>query len=158
LGGPEPHSEEKLRRQYSFGEFTLDVERRVLLLRGLDELTLRPSPTLVCDRWSSGGPAEEALLSLSDHRISRCGGTRASVSTIFDITDRHPTRPVTILIGHYRLDPVQHCMKNRGCFPLRNQGVNRCESIRVRQPRIRHYRLAAHAFSHHPNSTLQTDA
>src|SRR5205814_379259 len=34
-------------------------------------------------RRTSGG---SALLSLSDHRISRCGGTRASVSTIFDIT------------------------------------------------------------------------
>ena len=38
---PEPHSGDRLRRQYSFGEFTLDVEHR-LLRRGGDEVTLRP--------------------------------------------------------------------------------------------------------------------
>jgi DNA-binding winged helix-turn-helix (wHTH) protein len=38
---PAPHSGERLRRQYSFGDFTLDVDRRVLW-RGDDEVPLRP--------------------------------------------------------------------------------------------------------------------
>ena len=38
---PDPHSGERLRRQYSFGDFTLDLERGVLR-RGIEEVTLRP--------------------------------------------------------------------------------------------------------------------
>ena len=38
---PEPHSGDRLRRLYSFGEFTLDVEHR-LLHRSGEEVTLRP--------------------------------------------------------------------------------------------------------------------
>src|ERR671924_674796 len=41
LSGPAPHSGERLRRQYSFGDFTLDVDRRVLR-RGDQDVPLRP--------------------------------------------------------------------------------------------------------------------
>jgi eukaryotic-like serine/threonine-protein kinase len=41
LGTPEPHSPERLRRQYSFGEFTLDVDEGFLRRRG-QEVALRP--------------------------------------------------------------------------------------------------------------------
>jgi DNA-binding winged helix-turn-helix (wHTH) protein len=41
LSTPDPHSGERLRRQYSFGDFTLDLERGVLW-RGVEEVTLRP--------------------------------------------------------------------------------------------------------------------
>jgi len=41
LSGAKPHSEERLRRRYSFGDFTLDAQQRVLR-RGGEELTLRP--------------------------------------------------------------------------------------------------------------------
>src|SRR5689334_23302347 len=40
LSSPGPHSGERIRRQYSFGDFTLDLQRR-LLRRGGDEVTLR---------------------------------------------------------------------------------------------------------------------
>jgi DNA-binding winged helix-turn-helix (wHTH) protein len=41
LSSPEPYSGQRLRRYYSFGDFTLDVEHRVLRRNG-GELTLRP--------------------------------------------------------------------------------------------------------------------
>ena len=41
MSSPEPHSGERPRRQYSFGDFTLNVEHRVLR-RGAEEVTLRP--------------------------------------------------------------------------------------------------------------------
>ena len=41
VSGPAPHSGERLRRQYSFGDFTLDVDRRVLR-RGDEDVPLRP--------------------------------------------------------------------------------------------------------------------
>ena len=49
MSRPEPHSEERIRRRYSFGEFTLDVEHRTLQCAGQD-LALRPKSfeVLVC--------------------------------------------------------------------------------------------------------------
>jgi Tol biopolymer transport system component/DNA-binding winged helix-turn-helix (wHTH) protein len=41
VSGSAPHSGERLRRQYSFGDFTLDIDRRVLR-RGNEEVPLRP--------------------------------------------------------------------------------------------------------------------
>jgi DNA-binding winged helix-turn-helix (wHTH) protein len=41
LSSPEPHSKDRIRGQCSFGDFTLDVERRILR-RGHEELPLRP--------------------------------------------------------------------------------------------------------------------
>src|SRR3989442_13258503 len=41
MSSPEPRSVEKPRRQYSFGEFTLDLERG-MLRRGGEEVALRP--------------------------------------------------------------------------------------------------------------------
>jgi DNA-binding winged helix-turn-helix (wHTH) protein len=43
LGSAEPHSADQLRRPYSFGEFTLDLEGGFLRL-GADEVALRPKP------------------------------------------------------------------------------------------------------------------
>jgi eukaryotic-like serine/threonine-protein kinase len=43
LGSPEPQSADRLRRQYSFGEFTLDLAGG-FLRRGADEVALRPKP------------------------------------------------------------------------------------------------------------------
>ncbi|MFN0103175.1 MAG: winged helix-turn-helix domain-containing protein [Bryobacteraceae bacterium] len=40
MGTPEPHSGERARRQYLFGDFTLDLDRGALL-RGAEEVTLR---------------------------------------------------------------------------------------------------------------------
>ena len=41
MSSPEPHAGERRRRQYSFGEFTLDLERG-LLRRGAEDVALRP--------------------------------------------------------------------------------------------------------------------
>jgi adenylate cyclase len=41
LSSPQPYSGESLRSHYSFGDFTLDVEQRVLR-RGAEEVPLRP--------------------------------------------------------------------------------------------------------------------
>ena len=43
MGSPEPHSAERLRRPYSFGEFTLDLAGG-FLRRGANEVALRPQP------------------------------------------------------------------------------------------------------------------
>ena len=43
MGSPEPHSADRLRRQYSFGEFTLDLDGG-FLRRGAEEVALRPKP------------------------------------------------------------------------------------------------------------------
>ena len=43
MGSPEPHSADRSRRQYSFGEFTLDFEGG-FLRRGAEEVALRPKP------------------------------------------------------------------------------------------------------------------
>ena len=43
MGSPEPHSADRLRRQYSFGDFTLDLDGG-FLRRGAEEVALRPKP------------------------------------------------------------------------------------------------------------------
>ena len=43
MGSPEPHSGDRGRRQYSFGEFTLDLDGG-FLRRGDEEVVLRPKP------------------------------------------------------------------------------------------------------------------
>ena len=43
MGSPEPHSADRLCRQYSFGEFTLDLDGG-FLRRGAEEVALRPKP------------------------------------------------------------------------------------------------------------------
>ena len=43
MESPKPHSADRLRRQYSFGEFTLDLEGG-FLRRGAEEVALRPKP------------------------------------------------------------------------------------------------------------------
>lgn len=43
MGTPEPHTGERLQRQYSFGGFTLDLDRG-FLRRGAEEVALRPKP------------------------------------------------------------------------------------------------------------------